>query len=110
MAVLVIRDLRAGVAAAYEHPSSAWSSDAKLCYSRSGGRGSEPVSTGDRRVTAAEGVLLKPAGPASRTVPQFTDRAADREHRSYLCPEPGRSAHARRSARRCRPAIPQRRP
>jgi len=30
MAVLVIRDLRAGVAAAYEHPSSAWSSDASF--------------------------------------------------------------------------------
>jgi len=30
MAVVVIRDLRAGVAAAYEHPSSAWSSDASF--------------------------------------------------------------------------------
>jgi hypothetical protein len=48
--------------------------------------------------------LLPPAGP------QFTGRATGREYRCYLCPEPGRPAHARRAARRHCPAIPQRRP
>ena len=36
--------------------------------------------------------------------------AAGREHRCRLCPEPGRPAHARRSARGRRRAVPQRRP
>jgi hypothetical protein len=69
----------------------------------------EPISTG-RQVTAAEDALTEPPGPTARAAPQLTDHTADSEHRSHLCPEPDRPAHARRSARRCYPAVPQRRP
>jgi hypothetical protein len=68
-----------------------------------------PVSAG-RQLTAAEGALAEPRGPAAGAVPQLTGDAADGEHRSHLGPEPGRPAHARRSARRCGTAVPQRRP
>jgi hypothetical protein len=70
----------------------------------------EPISSGDRRVTAAEGALTEPPGPTAWAAPQLTKRPADSEHRSRLGPEPGRPAYARRSARRRCPAVPQRRP
>ena len=78
--------------------------------SRSGASSAVPLLSTGRQATAAEGTLTEPPGPTARAAPQFTDRAADGEHRSHLCPEPGRPAHARRSARRCYPAVPQRRP
>ena len=55
-------------------------------------------------------MLTELSGPAARAAPQFARCAAGCEHRCHLCPEPRRPAHACRSARGRRGAVPQRRP